>query len=202
MPDASTPSRTEEAAAQAKERAALASIAASAVITLAKGVAGLASGSLALISDAAHSLLDVAATTLTWFAVRAANKPADAEHHYGHGKYESLAALIETAFLFLLSGAVAFEGVRRLLGGQSDVEPSWMAAGVLAAAIAVDAWRWRRLKRVAAETGSEALEADALHFSSDLVNSVLVLAALGAAAAGYPQADALAAVLVALFIAA
>src|SRR6478752_382070 len=103
MPDPSTPSRTAEAAAQAKE-----------------GAAGLASGSLALISDAAHSLLDVAATTLTWFAVRAANKPADAEHHYGHGKYESLAALIETAFLFLLSGAVLWEAISRLWSGTVD----------------------------------------------------------------------------------
>jgi cation diffusion facilitator family transporter len=194
-------SQAAQEAAQAKERVALGSIVASAIITLAKGAAGLATGSLALISDAAHSLLDVAATTMTWFAVRAANQPADEKHHYGHGKFESLAALVETAFLFLLSGAVAFEGVRRLLAGASDVEASWIAAGVLVAAIVVDAWRWRQLKRVARETGSEALEADALHFSSDLVNSVLVLAALGAAALGYPQADALAAVLVALFIA-
>src|SRR4051794_660138 len=87
-----------------KERAAIWSIAASAAITLGKGAAGLASGSLALISDAAHSLLDVAATTITWLAIRAAHKPADEEHQYGHGKYESLAALIETAFLFVLSG--------------------------------------------------------------------------------------------------
>ena len=160
-----------------KERAALWSILASIVITLAKGAAGFATGSLALISDAAHSLLDVAATTFTWLAVRAAHKPADEEHHYGHGKFESLAALVETAFLFLLSGAVAYEGVRRLLAGETEVQPSWAAAGVLVAAILVEAWRWWSLKRVARETGSEALEADALHFSSDLVNSILVLAA-------------------------
>jgi cation diffusion facilitator family transporter len=184
-----------------KERAALWSIAASAGITLAKGATGLATGSLALISDAAHSLLDVASTTITWLAVRAAHKPADDEHHYGHGKVESLAALIETAFLFLLSGAVAFEGIRRLLDGRTDVEPSWIAAIVLVASIVVDAWRWWSLKRVARETGSEALEADALHFSSDLVNSVLVLGALAAAAMGYPQADSLVAIGVSLFIA-
>jgi cation diffusion facilitator family transporter len=184
-----------------KERAALWSIAASSAITLAKGAAGLATGSLALISDAAHSLLDVASTTMTWLAVRAAHKPADEEHHYGHGKFESLAALIETAFLFLLSGAVAFEGVRRLMDGEFEVEPSWTAAAVLVGAIVVDAWRWWSLRRVAHETGSEALEADALHFSSDLVNSALVLAALGAAALGYPQADSLVAIGVSLFIA-
>jgi cation diffusion facilitator family transporter len=184
-----------------KEHAALWSIAASAGITVAKGIAGIATGSLALISDAAHSLLDVASTTMTWLAVRAAHKPADAQHQYGHGKVESLAALVQTAFLFLLSGAVAYEGVRRLAARSFDVAPSWTAAGVLVAAIAVDAWRWRSLKRVARETASEALEADALHFSSDLVNSVLVLVALGAAALGYPQVDSLVAVGVALFIA-
>lgn len=185
-----------------KARAASLSVLASAGITLAKGAAGFATGSLALISDAAHSLLDVASTSMTWLAVRVAGKPADAEHHYGHGKVESLAALLQTALLFLLSGAVAFEGLRRLATGDTEVEPSWAAVGVLFAAIAVDAWRWRALTRVARETGSEALAADALHFSSDLVNSVLVLAALGAASLGFPQADALVAVGVALFIAA
>jgi cation diffusion facilitator family transporter len=184
-----------------KERAAVWSIAASAAITLGKGAAGIASGSLALISDAAHSLVDVAATTMTWLAIRAAHKPADEEHHYGHGKVESLAALIETAFLFVLSGAVAFEGVRRLWAKEADVVFGWAAVGVLLVSIVVDAWRWRSLKRVARETGSEALEADALHFSSDLVNSVLVLVALSAAAAGYPQVDSLVAIGVAVFIA-
>jgi cation diffusion facilitator family transporter len=189
------------AAERRKERAAAWSILASAAITLGKGAAGIATGSLALISDAAHSLLDVAATTMTWLAIRAAHKPADEEHHYGHGKVESLAALVETAFLFVLSGAVAFEGVRRLWAKESDVAFGWAAVGVLVASIAIDAWRWRSLVRIARETGSEALEADALHFSSDLANSVLVLAALGAAAAGYPQVDSLVAIGVAVFIA-
>jgi cation diffusion facilitator family transporter len=184
-----------------KERAAIWSIAASAEITLGKGVAGFATGSLALISDAAHSLLDVAATTITWLAIRAAHKPADEEHQYGHGKYESLAALIETAFLFVLSGAVAFEGLRRLWARESDVVFSWAAVAVLGFAIVLDGWRWWSLKRVARETGSEALEADALHFSADLANSVLVLIAFAAAAAGYPQVDSLVAVAVAVFIA-
>ena len=184
-----------------KERAALWSIVASVGITLAKGAAGLTTGSLALISDAAHSLLDVASTTMTWLAVRAADKPADEQHHYGHGKLESLAALAETAFLFLLSGIVAWEGVRRLMAGGAEIQPSWLAVAVLLGAIAVDAWRWVSLKRVARETGSDALDADALHFAADLINSVLVLGALGLAAIGYPQADAAVAIGVSLFIA-
>lgn len=187
--------------AERKEQAAAWSIVASAVITVGKGVAGFMTGSLALISDAAHSVVDVAATTLTYVAVRTANKPADDKHHYGHGKVESLAALFETALLFILSGAVAYEGIRRLLAGESDITWSWAAIGVLLASIIIDATRWYQLNKVARETRSEALAADALHFSSDLVNSVLVLAAFGAAAYGYPQADSLVAIGVALFIA-
>lgn len=187
--------------AERKEQAAAWSIVASAVITLGKGAAGLATGSLALISDALHSVVDVAATTLTYLAVRTANKPADDEHHYGHGKIESLAALFETALLFILSGAVAYEGIRRLIAGENDISWSWAAVGVLLVSIVIDAVRWIQLNKVARETKSEALAADALHFSSDLVNSILVLAAFGAAALGYPQADSLVAIGVALFIA-
>ena len=185
----------------AKENAALSSIAASVVITLGKGGAGLFTGSLALLSDAAHSLVDVVATTLTWLAIREASKPADEGHHYGHGKVESIAALAETAFLFVLAGVVAIEGFRRLWEEQSAVVVHWSAIVVLLVSIAIDAWRFINLTRVARETHSEALAADALHFSSDLINSVLVLLAFGASALGYPQADSLVAIGVAIFIA-
>ncbi|MFC0218334.1 cation diffusion facilitator family transporter [Pseudochelatococcus lubricantis] len=184
-----------------KERVALVSIFVSALLTIAKAIGGFSTGSLALLSDAANSLLDVGATTLTWLAVREAHKPADDKHHFGHGKFESMSALAETAFLFLLSGVVAVEGVRRLSSGSDAVEPNWMAAFILIGAILVDGWRWWMLKRVARETGSEALEADALHFSSDLVNSIFVLIALGLAAIGYQAADALIAIGVSAYIA-
>ncbi len=94
--------------------AARASIAASALLTIGKLAAGLLSGSLALLSEAGHAAVDTGATVLTYFAVREAGKPADEEHHYGHGKFESLAALIETGFLFGLALVVVFEGWRRL----------------------------------------------------------------------------------------
>src|SRR5262249_23623590 len=97
-----------------KEKVALSSIAVSAGLTAAKAVVGLATGSLAIVSEAAHSLLDLAATVMTYFAVRIADKPADAGHHYGHGKVESVSALIETALLFLLSGIVIWEALQRL----------------------------------------------------------------------------------------
>src|SRR6266436_10432945 len=98
-----------------KQQVALSSIAASADLTLAKGVVGFATGSLAILSEAAHSLLDLAATVMTYFAVRISGKPADDEHHYGHGKVESVAALAETALLFVLSGVVIWAAVERLL---------------------------------------------------------------------------------------
>ena len=185
----------------AKERVALISIAVTVLITAAKAAAGWATGSLALLSDAAQSVLDVAATTITYLVVRAADQPPDDDHPYGHGKYESVAALGQTGLLCALAGVVAFEGVRRLVANESHVETSIVAFVVLAASIIIDAWRWRALTKIARETGSEALAADALHFSSDLVNSALVLVALAAAAFGYPQADALVAIGVAFFIA-
>ena len=188
--------------ANIKERAAVASIAASALLTVGKLVAGLLSGSLALISEAFHSLLDTGATVLTWFAIKAADKPADDEHHYGHGKIEAVAALIETGLLMLLALWVIYEAVQRLVGHDTHVvEATWLTYGVLIVSIVVDAVRWKSLAKIARETRSDALAADALHFSSDLVASACVLAGLVAMAFGFKQGDALAAVGVASFIA-
>jgi cation diffusion facilitator family transporter len=184
-----------------KQRVALTSILASGGLTIAKGVVGIATGSLAVLSEAAHSLLDLAATVMTYFAVRVSGKPADEEHHYGHGKVESVTALAETALLFLLSGIVIWEAAHRLLGGAyHPVEATVWAFGVIAVSIAVDYFRARLLYRVATETSSEALEADALHFGSDMWSSLAVLIGLGAVWLGYPWADSAAAVIVAVFI--
>lgn len=184
-----------------KERVALLSIGASAAITLGKLVAGILSGSLALLSEAAHSLVDTGATTLTYFAVRTANKPADSEHHYGHGKFESLAALTEMVILFILATVVVINAWSRLSGGGGHFEPTILAFVVLAVSIAIDVNRVIVLRRAARETGSEALAADAVHFSSDLAGSTLVVLGLIAALFGYHNGDALAAIGVAVFIA-
>jgi cation diffusion facilitator family transporter len=185
----------------AKEQAALGSIAASAGLTVAKAVVGLGSGSLAILSEAGHSLLDLAATVLTYFAVRVSGKPADAEHQYGHGKMESVTALAETALLFLLTGVVVFEAVQRLIGARPQaVEATVPAFAVIAASIVVDFFRARRLRRVAEDNASEALQADALHFSSDMWSSLAVLIGLAGVALGFPLADAAAALVVAVFI--
>jgi len=184
-----------------KQKVALSSVAASAGLTVAKAVVGFTTGSLAILSEAAHSLLDLAATLMTYFAVRVSGKPADEEHHYGHGKVESVSALAETALLFLLSGIVIWEALQRLIGGHGHaVEATFWAFAVIAASILVDFFRARVLYRVATETSSEALEADALHFGSDMWSSLAVLVGLGAVARGYRWADSAAAVVVAVFI--
>jgi cation diffusion facilitator family transporter len=184
-----------------KEKAALGSIAASAGLTVAKTVVGLLTGSLAILSEAGHSLLDLSATVLTYFAVRISGKPADAEHQYGHGKIESVTALAETALLFVLTAIVVFEAVQRLIGAHAHaVEATAAAFAIIIASIAIDFFRARALKRVAEATGSEALEADALHFRSDMWSSIAVLIGLFGVALGHAWADAAAALVVAVFI--
>ncbi len=184
-----------------KLAAARASIAASALLAAAKLAAGLWSGSLALLSEAGHAGVDTGATILTYFAVRQAGKPADERHHYGHGKVEALAALAETGLLFGLALFVVGEAIRRLADSETEIDLGWPVFTVLGVSILVDFFRARQLARIASEEGSEALEADALHFASDLVSSVLVLLGLGAAWFGFARGDALAAFGVALFIA-
>jgi cation diffusion facilitator family transporter len=180
-----------------KTAAAKASIAASAGLTLLKLVAGLWSGSLALVSEAGHSAADVAATILTYYAVRQAEKPADETHHYGLGKIESLAALIETGLLFGLALVVGAQALLRFGDPDPKIDAGWPAFAALGASILVDFFRSRRLGAVARETQSDALAADALHFASDLVSSILVVLGLLATRAGFPQGDALAFIAVA-----
>jgi len=185
-----------------KERAALASIAVSAVMTLAKLVAGLASGSLAVLSEAGNNLADIATTVLTYFAIRIANKPADEDHQFGHGKVEALAALIETGFLFAIAAYVLVEAIKRLAGHHdAAIEPGPLTFAVLIISMIVDFFRWHSLRRIAKTTKSDALTADAVHFSSDIVSSGLALCGVAAAHYGYPEGDAVAALGVAAFIA-
>ena len=185
-----------------KQRAAAASIAASSVLAAVKLIAGLASGSLALLSEGAHNIIDVGASALTFFAVREADKPADSDHPFGHAKIEAVAALAETGFLAVLSIGVAIAAVMRIRGPGGAVEVNAFAIGAILLSIVVDVVRWRALTHVARLTSSHALSADALHYSSDLVASVFVLIGLAATRAGYPHADAFAALAVAAFIAA
>lgn len=184
-----------------KEQVALTSIAASAALTIAKGLVGFATGSLAILSEAGHSLIDLGATIMTYAAVRVSGKPADKEHHYGHGKIESVSALGETALLFLLSGVVIWEAIKRLIQHEEHmVIASVWAFGVIAVSMAVDFFRARALSKTAKETQSQALEADALHFSSDLWASLAVLVGLVGVHFGLAWADSASALLVAALV--
>jgi len=187
--------------ARRKQRAALASVAASAALAVAKLAAGWLSGSLALLSEGAHNGLDTGSSALTFFAVREADKPADEEHPFGHAKIEAVAALAQTGFLAVLSAAVAIDAIQRLAGEPPKIDANALALGVVVVSIGVDFFRWRGLTKVALETKSDALSADALHYSSDLVSSLLVLLGLAATRFGFVHADALAAIGVAVFIA-
>lgn len=183
-----------------KENVAIVSVFASGSLAAAKFIVGVMIGSLALISDALHSLIDLGATLVTWFAVRVADRPPDAEHHYGHGKVESVAALAESALLFLLAGGVAVEAVSRLQSGSSAVSFSIIPFVVLGVEMVVNAWRARALLRVARETKSQALEADSLHFASDFFGSIPVIIGLALSAYGYTWGDPAAAIAVAVLI--
>lgn len=183
-----------------KENVALSSVLASALMTVMKLVVGLMTGSLGILSEAAHSLIDLGAASLTWFAVRVSDKPADDEHPYGHGKIESVSALIETGLLFLTSAWIVKEAVSRLMSERVDVEVTWYGVAVILVSIIIDFGRSRALSKVARETGSQALEADALHFSSDILSSAVVLLGLGFVVFGWQIADAIAAIGVAGFV--
>jgi len=184
-----------------KEQVALTSIAASAGLTVAKAIVGVMTGSLAILSEAGHSLIDLGATIMTYIAVRISGKPADEQHHYGHGKVEAVSALAETALLFLLSGIVIWEAGKRLLAHEGHVvEATVWAFGVIVVSIVVDFFRSRALSRTAKQTQSHALEADALHFSSDLWSSLAVLLGLFGVYFGLPWADSAAALAVAVLV--
>ncbi|MDR0902182.1 MAG: cation-efflux pump, partial [Opitutaceae bacterium] len=201
VPSASSASHARHGAAARKERAARWSVLASAALAAGKLAAGLLSGSLALLSEAAHAFVDTFATLVTWVAVRASGKPADAEHHYGHGKFESVAALVETGILVALALGVAAQAARQFLAGGNAIAGSPLVFGVLGVSIVVDLNRIRILRKIARETGSHALAADALHFASDLAGSLTVLLGFCAGALGFRYGDTLASVLVAVCIA-
>jgi cation diffusion facilitator family transporter len=170
---------TDSSAAQReKVLVALSSVGAAIGLTSLKIVVALLTGSLGILAEAAHSGLDLVAALMTFLAVRVADRPADASHNYGHGKVENLSAFLEAGLLLLTAGWVIYEAIQRLLGGQYIKEVSIWAFIVMTISIIVDATRSRVLLRVARKLGSQALEADALHFSTDIWSSAVVIGGL------------------------
>jgi len=171
-------STTSAAGHNEKRSVALASVAAAVVLTGGKLVVGLLTGSLGILSEALHSALDLVAAVVTLFAVRASARPADQHHAYGHGKIENLSALFETVLLLVTCVWIIVEAVERLVGKPHEVEASWVAFAVMATSIVIDLTRSRALSRVAKKYNSQALEADALHFSTDVWSSTVVIGGL------------------------
>jgi cation diffusion facilitator family transporter len=183
-----------------KSRVAAISIFASAAMAAAKFAVGISIGSLALISEALHSSVDVVATVITWLVVRVSDRPADDEHHYGHGKFESLSALGVIAMLYVLAGGILVESWSRLSEGAVPPTLSAIPFVVLVIDIIVNFWRARALHRTARDTKSQALAADALHFASDVLGSIAVIIGLALSGLGYVWGDAAAAIGVAVVI--
>jgi len=201
--------RAENHASAAKAAAARSSVLAAVGLTAMKIVVGLLTGSLGVLAEAAHSALDLVAALMTWFAVRLSDRPADREHTYGHGKVENLSALFETGLLLAVCAWIVWEAVDRLFfHTEPAVEATVWAFAVMIISIAVDVSRSRMLYRVARTHNSQALEADALHFSTDIWSSAVVVLGLACVAIGrtWPafeelhHADALAALLVAAIV--
>ncbi|MCR4428293.1 MAG: cation diffusion facilitator family transporter [Caldiserica bacterium] len=195
-------------ASREKNNAALSSVIAAVGLTMLKLVVGITTNSLGILAEAAHSGLDLVAAIITLIAVRISDRPADGNHRYGHGKVENLSALFETLLLFATCVWIIFESVQRLFFRPAEIDPSIWAFLVMGLSIGVDVSRSRILFRAARKHNSQALEADALHFSTDIwSSSVVILGLVGVILAKtFPglaflkQADAVAALIVAAIV--
>lgn len=195
---------------QAREKgfAASSSVVAAIFLTALKLVVGIMTGSLGILAEAAHSALDLGAALITFFAVRVSDRPADEEHLYGHGKVENLSALAETILLLITCVWIIYEAFNRLFFEMIEVDPSIWAFLTMGISIVVDFSRSRVLYRAAKKYNSQALEADALHFSTDIWSSSVVIIGLALVWLGEQigqksvlmRADAIAALVVALIV--
>jgi cation diffusion facilitator family transporter len=183
-----------------KKRVALLSVFAAVFLTGFKLVIGILTGSLGLLSEALHSGLDLVAAVITYFSVRISDKPADREHNYGHGKIENFSALIETVLLLITCTWIIYEAIGRLTTGKTHIEVNVWSYIVVISSIIIDITRSRALYKVAKKHNSQALEADALHFSTDIWSSAVVFFGLICANFGFFFADSVAALMVALIV--
>ncbi|HYL83835.1 MAG TPA: cation-efflux pump [Candidatus Angelobacter sp.] len=199
------PQHTEEG--REKKRAALLSVGSALLLLSLKTFLVVRTGSLGVLSEALHSGLDLIAAIITFLSVRVADQPADERHPYGHGKFENFSAFVETGLLALTALYIIYEAFDRLFFRSVHIQPSVLAILILLVALAIDVTRARALVHVARKYSSEALEADALHFSTDVWSTLVVIAGIGLVWAGETwnlpgliYADALAALAVAAVI--
>ncbi len=183
-----------------KKQVALSSVFAAIFLTGFKLIIGILTGSLGILSEALHSGLDLFAALITYFSVRVSDKPADIQHNFGHGKVENFSALIETLLLLITCVWIVYEASSRLITGSTHIEVNSWSYIVVASSITIDFWRSRALFRVAKKYNSHALEADAVHFSTDIWSSSVVLFGLICANFGFFFADSVAALGVAVIV--
>src|SRR5437660_9371103 len=182
-------------------RVALASLVAALGLAALKLATALATGSLAMLSEAARPGLDALVTALTLYAVAVAARPPDADHPYGHGKAENVAAMAEAVALLLLAATLGRQAVLRLMHPGPPIRLAWYAFAVMGASMALDAFRFRVLAATGRKYHSPALLADAVNFKADLLTSAAVLLGLAAVKLGYKQADAIGGLVVACYVA-
>ena len=187
-------------ATKEKKSIALTSVVAAIFLTGFKLVIGILTGSLGILSEALHSALDLVAAIITFFAVKFSDVPPDEGHNYGHGKIENYSALVETLLLVITCGWIIYEAIRRLVTHEVEIVVTVWSFIVIITSIVIDISRSRALYKVARKHDSQALEADALHFSTDIWSSSVVLFGLIGAAFNFHYADSIAALIVAMIV--
>lgn len=161
-----------------KSRAAMVSVISNTVLVIFKLAAGVSMGSVSVLSEAIHSGIDLVAAAIALFAVRTASRPADKIHPYGHGKFENLSGVIEAVLIFVAAAWIIYEAIHKLLA-PSPIEAIGLGTLVMGVSAAVNLGVSSWLMRVAKETDSIALEADAWHLRTDVYTSAGVAAGLG-----------------------
>ncbi|MEI6138152.1 MAG: cation diffusion facilitator family transporter [Mariniphaga sp.] len=183
-----------------KENVAFVSVLAAIALTGSKLVIGILTGSLGILSEALHSGLDLVAAIITYISVRISDRPADRNHNYGHGKIENLSALVETILLLITCAWIIYEAISRLVSGETHIDVNVWSYVVVISSIVIDINRSRMLSKAAKKHNSQALEADALHFSTDIWSSAVVLFGLICVNFGWHSADAVSALGVAVIV--
>ena len=179
---------------------ALTSIVAAVFLTVSKLIVGVVSGSLGIIAEALHSGMDLGAAIITFWAVKTSSKPPDEHHHFGHEKIENLAALFQAALLIFTCIWIGYEAIEKLMQKTHEIQHGFWTYGIMIVSIIVDSGRSRALSRTAKKYNSQALEADALHFRTDILSSLVVIVGLAGAQLGFYWTDPLAAFVVVVIV--
>ena len=184
-----------------KKRIVITSMIASAILAILKLIIGFSTNSLGILSESFHSGLDVLAALMTYYAIRIVIKPPDSKFTYGYAKIESLSSLAEILLLFLVAGYIFYEGLERIFFKSIEPDITFFSFAIMIISIIVDYWRSKTLFRVARKYGSQAIEADALHYKADMISSSIVIVGLCAVLFfKIPNADAYAALIISCMI--